>query len=454
MQNSMSQHSNREVSKSTEALSSLMQSVLKEAKRQGASDAAVSVAHDTGFSVDVRMREVETLAFSEEKGVSITVYLGTQKGHASSSDTSPEAVATMVRAAIDIARVSAADPCSGLPDSDLISFVYPDLDLYHPSEMTPAEAIQKAQTCEQIALDYDKRITNSDGVSVSTYAFISGYATTQGFLGIVPSTRHSISASMIAKEAENMQRDYEYSVSRYPDRLSSLESIAHTAAKRTLARLGARSIPTQACPVVFSSRLSSGLFSTFIQAISGGNLYRKNSFLLDAIDERIFPEWVQIYEQPHLIGALGSTPFDSEGLVTRPNVFVKEGVLKQYVLGSYTARKLGLQTTANAGGVSNLTIDSTVEDLDEILARMGRGLLVTELMGQGINLLTGDYSRGAVGFWVEDGQIQYPVEEVTIASNLKDMFQNIREIGHDLNLNTSTRCGSVWIDSMMIAGKN
>ncbi len=450
----MSQHNNRALSKSTEALSLLMESVLEEAKRQGASDAAVSVGHDTGFSVDVRMGEVETLAFSEEKGVSITVYLGTQKGHASSSDTSCEAVSTMVRAALDIARVSAADPCAGLPDKESVVFDYPDLDLYHPSDMTPALAIEKAQACEKVALDYDKRIVNSDGVSVSTYAFISGYATTQGFLGIVPSTRHTLSASMIAKEGENMQRDYEYSVSRYPEKLHSIEHVAHTASMRALERLGARSIPTQECPVILSSRISSGLFSTFIQAISGGNLYRKNSFLLDGIGKVIFPEWMQIYEQPHLIGALGSTPFDSEGLMTRPNILVQNGVLNQYVLSTYTGRKLGLKTTANAGGVSNLTIESTGKNLDALLKTMGRGLLVTELMGQGINLLTGDYSRGAAGFWVEDGQIQYPVEEVTIAGNLEQMFRHIQEVGQDLNPNVATRCGSVLISSMMVAGKS
>lgn len=453
MQNSMSQHNNREPLKSTQELSSLMEHVLSEARQQGATDASVSVNHDTGFSVDVRMGEVETLAFSEDKGVSVTVYLDSQKGHASSSDTSPEAIKMMVHAAIEIARVSAPDACSGLPDRALVSFEYPELDLYHPWEITPAMAIENAKRCEKIALSYDNRITNSDGVSIGSYAYMAGYASTQGFSGLVQSTRHSISASMIAQEHEKMQRDYEYSVARDPHKLESIDTVADIASKRTISRLGARKISTQACPVVFSSRLSSGLFSVFIQAISGGNLYRKNSFLLDAIGERVFPEWMQIYEQPHLVGALGSTPFDNEGLITRPNVFVENGVLKQYALSSYTARKLGLQTTANAGGVSNLTIDATADDLEDLLKEMGRGLLVTELMGQGINMVTGDYSRGAVGFWVEDGQIQFPVEEVTIAGNLKQMFQEIQAVGQDINPNTSTRCGSVLIGKMIVAGE-
>lgn len=453
MQKSMSQHSNRGPLKSTQELSSLMDIVLNEARQQGATDAAVSVNHDTGFSVDVRMGEVETLAFSEEKGVGVTVYLGTKKGHASSSDTSIDAIKMMVSAALEIAQVSAADPCSGLPDKALINFEYPELDLYHPWEITPTAAIEEAKKCEKIALAHDKRITNSDGVSISTYAFVAGYASSQGFSGLVRSTRHSISASMIAQEHDKMQRDYEYTTSRYAEHLQSIDTIGKTAATRTISRLGARQIPTQQCPVVFSSRLSSGLFSTFIQAISGGNLYRKNSFLLDSVGESVFPEWMQIYEQPHLIGALGSTPFDSEGLITRPNVFVKNGILQQYALSSYTARKLGLETTANSGGVSNLTIDATTGDLDDVLGQMGRGLLVTELMGQGVNLVTGDYSRGAVGFWVENGQIQFPVEEVTIAGNLKEMFHRIKAVGQDINPNTSTRCGSVLIDQMMIAGE-
>lgn len=453
MQN-IAQHTNRSELKSADELTILMDKVLQEAHRQGASDTAVSVNHDVGFSVDVRMGEVETVAFSEEKGVGVTVYIGKQKGNASSSDTSKEALQAMVTAAIEIAKVSAPDPCFGLPDAYLVSKNYPDLDLFHPWEITPQDAIIQAKACESHALSLDKRITNSDGVNFSTYAFCMGYASSQGFSGLVKSTRHSVSASLIAKEHDKMQRDYEYTTSRRSDALMPLNQLAESAVLRTVSRLGARQVKTANCPVLFSSRISSGLFSSLIQAISGSNLYRKNTFLLNALGSTLFPKNIQVYEQPHFLGALGSSPFDSEGIVTRPNVFVKDGVLEQYVLGSYTARKLGLETTANAGGVSNLTIDATAGDLSDLLKIMDRGLLVTELMGQGINIITGDYSRGASGFWVEHGKIQFAVEEVTIAGNLKDMFQSIVAVGSDINPNISTRCGSVLIEQMTIAGHN
>ncbi len=453
MQN-ISQHTNRGALKSTDELTRLMEKVLQEASKQGASNAAVSVNHDVGFSVDVRMGEVETVAFSEEKGVGVTVYIGQQKGNASSSDTSSEALSAMVNAAIEIAKVSAPDACFGLPDAQLIVKEYPELDLFHPWEITPVEAIEEAKQCESHALSIDKRITNSDGVNISTYAFCVGYASSQGFLGLVNSTRHSVSASLIAKEQDKMQRDYEYTTSRRASALMPLEQLAESAVARTVSRLGARQLKTQACPVLFSNRISSGLFSSLIQAISGSNLYRKNSFLLDALGRQLFPSNIQVYEQPHFLGALGSSPFDAEGIVTRPNVFVKDGVLEQYVLGSYSARKLGLETTANAGGVSNLTIDATTGDLTDLLKIMDRGLFVTELMGQGVNIISGDYSRGAAGFWVENGKIQFPVEEVTIAGNLKDMFQSIVAVGADINPNIATRCGSVLIEQMTIAGHN
>jgi len=453
MQN-IPQHNNRGALKSTEELSLLMEKVLREASKQGASDAAVAVNHDIGFSVDVRMGEVETVAFSEEKSVGITAYIGEKKGSASSSDTSPEALSAMVNAAIEIAKVSAADACFGLPDSNMIVKTYPDLDLFHPWEVTPKDAIWQAKECEKHALSVDKRIMNSDGVNVSSYAFCMGYASSQGFLGLVNSTRHSISASFIAKEQEKMQRDYEYTTSRRADTLMPLTHLAESAVARTVSRLGARQVKTQSCPVLFSNRMSSGLFSSLIQAISGTNLYRKNSFLLDAIGQPIFPENIQVYEQPHLLGGLGSTPFDAEGIVTRPNVFVKDGMLVQYVLGSYSARKLGLKTTANAGGVSNLIIDATAGHLSDLLKIMDRGLFVTELMGHGVNMISGDYSRGASGFWVEHGEIQFPVEEVTIAGNLKDMYRSIVAVGSDINPNIGTRCGSVLIEQMTVAGHN
>ncbi len=440
--------------KSTHELTRLMDDVLRRARQFGATSASVVVNHDSGFSVDVRMREVETVAFSEDRGVGITVYLGKQKGSASSSDTSEKALDAMVLAALDIAKVSASDVCFGLPEPELmdVGFVYPELDLYHPWDITPAQAIEMALRCESHALESDSRIANSDGVNISTYNFCHAFANTLGWQGVTHSSRHNISCSLIAKKGELMQRDYDYTTARAARDLMSVEQLAASAVNRSVSRLGAQKLKTQKMPVLFSSRLSSGLIGSFIGAISGSNLYRKNSFLMDSIGQQIFPAGIHIYEQPHLLQALGSSSFDGEGVPTRNNVFVDDGVVNQYVLGSYSARKLGLKTTANSGGVFNLTVDATAGDFSEMLKQMGTGLLVTELMGSGGNGLTGDYSRGASGFWVENGEIQYPVEEITIAGNLKDMFRSIVAIGRDINPNLATRCGSVLIEEMMIAG--
>lgn len=449
---SLSKNTNSSVLKSTEELQEIMDRVLKLAKSKGADEATVAINHDTGFSVDLRMGSVETVAFSEDQGMSINVYIGNSKGSASSSDISKEALNNMVQAAIEIASVSADDPCFGLPDKELFTNDCADLNLFFPWNISPEEAIEMAKNCESTALSLDKRISNSDGVHVSTYEFLLGHANTYGFTNCMRSTRHSISCSLLAEDAKGKQRDYDYTTARNPQFLKSLDELAKTTVERTVSRLGAKKVKTQKLPVIFSSRISSGLFSSLISAISGGNLYKKNTFLLDALDTNIFPSWVQIYEKPHLLSGLGSSFFDAEGVPTRDNVFIKDGVLKQFVLNTYSARKLGLKTTANAGGVFNLTVDANVSDLDELLNKMGTGILVTELMGQGVNILTGDYSRGASGFWVENGKIQYPVEEITIAGNLRDMFANIQAIGGDINPNISTRCGSVLIADMMIAG--
>lgn len=448
----ISKNSNRGMGKSTETLLKLMHEVITRAKAKGATDAIVSVNQDTGFSVDVRMGEVETVSFNEDKGVSLTVYMGHQKGNASSTDTSADALDHLVEAACDIAKVSAEDPCFGLPDAEFLTNNYPNLDLYHPWSIKPQEAIELALHCEKLALAMDKRISNSDGVSVSTHAFCNAFANTKGGEGIIQSTRHSMSCALVAKENKGMQRDYDYTTSRFFEGLIPIEQLAESVVKRTTSRLGAKKINTQKVPVLFSSRISSGLLSSFINAISGGNLYRKHSFLLDHLDKMVFPKGFKIYEQPHLLKALGSSPFDGEGVPTRNNIFVEDGILKQYVLGSYSARRLGLKTTANSGGVHNLTIDPTDLGLMELIKKMDKGLLVTELMGQGVNGLTGDYSRGASGFWVENGEIQYPVEEITIASNLKTMFLGMVAVGNDINPNYSTRCGSILVDEMMLAG--
>lgn len=447
-----SQHNNTEVQKSTTELARLMHEVLDLAKKEGATDAAVAVSNDRGFSVDVRMGQVETIAFSEDKGVGLTVYIDKRKGGASSTDTTSDALKAMVKHACDIAKVSAEDPCFGLADKELMTKQQLDLQLYHPWDITPQQAIEIAIECENKALAVDKRIVNSDGVNVSSYESHHSYANTNGAECVTHTTRHSVSCSLIAQEGEEMQRDYDYTTVRNAKDLIAIEQIARTAADRALSRLGSRQVTTQAAPVLFSSRVSSGLFGSFINAISGYNLYKKNSFLMDSLGEEIFPEFIKIYEQPHLLGALGSAAFDSEGVPTRENIFVEKGKVLQYIFGSYSARKMGYKTTANADGVHNLTIEANAGDLAELLQMMDTGLLVTELMGQGVNGLTGDYSRGASGYWVEKGKIQFPVDEITIASNLKDMFRQIKAVGSDSNPNISTICGSVLIEKMMIAG--
>lgn len=446
------QHNHSEVHKSTKELIQRMNTVLELAIQEGATAASVEANKDKGFSVDVRMGEVETLAFNQEKAVSLTVYIGQRKGSASSTDTSPNALESLVKAACEIAKVSAEDPCFGLADKELMATNHPDLDLFHPWDINPQQAIDIALQCESYALSLDERIGNSDGVSVSSHESYHGYANTHGGGGVVQSTAHSISCSLIAKAGEEMQRDYDYTHARNAQDLADIHLIAKNAVDRAVNRLHARPIETQSTPVVFSSRVSSSLFSSFIGAISGSNLYRKNSFLLDSIGRSVFPEFIRIYEQPHLKGALGSSPFDGEGVPTRDNLLVDKGCVQQYVLGSYSARRMGLKTTANADGVHNLTIDSNAGDLADLLKKMNKGLLVTELMGHGINSITGDYSRGASGYWIEGGIIQFPVDEITIAGNLKEMFQGILAVGSDINPNISTRCGSVLIDKMMVAG--
>lgn len=439
--------------KSTEELKSTLEEVLESARAQGATDVSVSVNHDCGFSVDVRMQEIETIAFSEDNAVVLTVYIGHKKGSASSTDTAPASLKAMVTAAIEIAKVSAEDLCFGLADAALMVKECPDLDLYHPWDITPEEAIDIAKNCEAEALSTDARIVNSDGVNFSTYVSHISYANTHGARASLHSSRHSISCSLVSKAEDCMQRDYDYTTAIHPGDLIPISSLAKSAVKRTVGRLHARQIKTQKTPVIFSSRVSSGIFGSLMNAISGSNLYKKNSFLLDALGQDIFPSFVNVYEQPYLLRALGSTPMDGEGVATRNNIFVDAGRLNQYVLGSYSARKLKLETTANSDGVHNLTIDPTTGDLQALLKMMGTGLLVTELMGQGINVITGDYSRGASGFWVENGVIQYPVEGITIAGNLKDMFKGIVAIGNDLNPSISTRCGSLLIQEMTVAGK-
>lgn len=431
----------------------LMSKVLSMAKNQGATQAEVVSGLDQGYSVDVRLSEVDKVEFSRDKNIGLTVYFGQSKGSASTSDTSDESLQQIVKAACDIAKVSAKDPCFGLADASLIAHNHPELDLYHPWDLSPDGAIQLAIECESKAMSVDKRITNSEGASVASYQFCRGFATSHGFNGLVQSSRHTVSCILIANDDKGMQRDYDYTTARVPELLISLDDLAKKAAEKTLARLNAQKIKTQTIPVLFSSEVSSTLISTFLSAISGGNLYRKNSFLLDSIGQQLFPSFMTIHEQPHLKQALGSCPYDGDGLLTRNNVIVEGGQLMQYVLDTYSARRLKLQSTANSGGVHNLTVDGTGQDFNQLVKTMDKGIIVTDLMGQGINITTGDYSRGASGFWVENGEIQYPIEEFTVAGNLKDIFQRIVAVGNDWDVRKASRCGSILIESMMVAGQ-
>lgn len=427
---------------------------LAEARRLGASAAEVAVSSSAGLSVNVRMGDVETIEHTRDKAMGITVYMGHRKGSASTTDFSSKSVNDCVAAACGIARHTAEDEYAGLADAELMATETPDLDLHHPWELSPEDAIEIALETETAARDLDSRIVNSEGAGVSRLEGIQVYANSHGFSAGYPSSRHSISCAVIAGDDDGMQRDYWYSTSRDPGNLEAGKDVGRRAAERSLRRLGARRLSTRTAPVLYSAQISTGLLNHFVAAIRGGNLYRKASFLVDSLGNSVFPDHVRIHEQPHLRGAIGSAAFDSEGVATGDRDIVSGGVLRGYVLSSYSARKLGMQTTANAGGVHNLTADPSPgdDDLDALLTAMGSGLYVTELMGMGINIVTGDYSRGAAGFWVESGAIQYPVEEITIAGNLRDMFLGIQAIGADQDRRGNIRTGSVLIDAMTVAG--
>ncbi|MFZ5593935.1 MAG: metalloprotease PmbA [Pseudomonadota bacterium] len=440
-------------SPSNAQLEALVHDILTEARNQGASAAEAGVSLETGLSVTVRLGEVETIEYNRDKGLGVTVYFGTRKGSASTSDFSPEAVRETVRAACGIARYTAEDEYAGLADAALMAREIPDLDLCHPWDISAEQAIELARQCEDAARGCDARITNSEGASLSSHQGYRVYGNSHGFIGAYPSTRHSLSCSVIGGEGEQMQRDYWFTVARASGDLEAAQQVGQRAAQRTLRRLDARRLPTCQSPVIFSAEIATSLLSHFTGAIRGGALYRKASFLLDHLGKQVFPVHVHIHEQPHLKKALASAPFDNEGVATGARDIVRAGVLQGYVLDSYAARKLGMQTTGNAGGVHNLIIDPGTLDLPGLLKRMNKGLLVTELMGMGVNTVTGDYSRGAAGFWVENGEIQYPVEEITIAGNLRDMFMRIAEVGNDIEVRGSIRTGSILIEEMTIAGE-
>ncbi len=434
-------------------LKNTVQQLLDEAKAQGATAAEAGLSVDDGLSVTARLGVVETIEHHCSQGLGVTVYFGQRKGVASTTDLSPSSIKETVSAACSIARYTSEDEFSGLPDADLLATEFPDLDLYHPWALSFEKAIEMAIECEDAARHYHADISNSEGATISTQKGLSVMGNSLGFLQAHLSSRHSLSCSVLAKRGDDMQRDYWYSVARNADFLELPQEVGIIAAERTLRRLGGRSLSPRQCPVLFSAEIASSLLGSFIGAISGGSLYRKSTFLLDALNTKIFPSFVHIHEQPHLVGGLGSAMYDSEGVTTRHRDLVRDGILQDYVLSTYSARKLGLKSTGNAGGVRNLTITPTGGDFESMLQLLGTGLLVTELMGQGVKMMTGDYSRGAAGFWVEHGVIQYPVEEITIAGNLKEMFNGIVAIGNDVDLRGNTRTGSILIEQMSIAGE-
>jgi PmbA protein len=435
-------------------LSDIVAFALAEARAAGASQAEADVSLQQGLNVTVRLGEVETIEYQRDRGLGITVYFNGAKGSASSADLRTTAVSAMVAKACAIARHTARDEFAGLADASDMARDIPDLDLHHPWDVTPESAIDMARACEAAGLAVDPRLQNSEGASVSSHRGVRVYGNSHGFLSGYPTTSHSVSCVLLALEGDDMQRDYWYSAARAAAELDDVEQVGRKAGARAIARLGARQISTRKAPVVFAADMARGFFGHMVSAVRGSSQYRKSSFLLDAAGERILPAFVQMQERPHLARAMASSPFDGEGVFTRDRDLVRDGVLQGYVLGSYSARKLGLRSTGNAGGIHNLLVGGSegLLDLPALFARMGTGLYVTELMGQGVNGVTGDYSRGATGFWIENGAMAYPVHEVTIAGNLRSMYQGVQALGSDVDTLGAIRTGSVLVDEVTIAG--
>jgi PmbA protein len=437
-----------------EDLESIIERALDEARSRGASQAEAAVSQDTGLSVGVRLGEVETLEHQRDRSMGVTVYFGQRKGSASTADFSLDAVRATVAKACSIARFTAEDACAGLADAALMARSPPDLDLAHPWNISADRAIEIARSCEAAALAYDPRINNSEGASLNTHQGLHVYGNTHGFVGGYPTTSHTLSCVVLAGTGEGMQRDYWYSSSRDWRDLEDAESIGRHSAQRTIARLGPRKLSTRRAPVLFNPEMARGLIGHFAAAIRGSSQYRQSSFLLNSVGQRVFPEGFAIAERPHIPKAMGSAPFDEEGVATCERELIADGVLTGYILSSYSARKLGLKTTGNAGGTHNLVVaPNTSGGLPAMLERLGTGLYVTELMGQGVNGVTGDYSRGAAGFWVEKGAIQYPVAEITIAGNLRNMLKDIIAVGDDMDARGGTRTGSILLKELTIAGE-
>ncbi len=434
------------------ALQQLVSDALAYARSRGATAADAEASEGFGQTVTARQGEVETIEYNRDKGIGVSVYIGKQRGHASSSDFSPQAVRDTVDAALAIAKYTASDDCAGLADPDTLAREFPDLDLIHPWEMPVERAIEMAKACEAAGFAVDKRISNSEGATVSTQQSHFIYGNTHGFLAGYPSSRHGIWCALIAGKGDAMQRDDWYETTRDPAELPAPESVGRKAGERAVARLGARKIATQQVPVLFESGVASSLMGHFVSAVSGGSLYRKSSFLPDSLGKAVFAPIVQMRDLPLIPKGLASSAFDEEGVATQTRDIVRDGVVQGYFLATYSGRKLGMKSTGNAGGNHNLVMQDTGEDFAALLKKMGSGLLVTELMGQGVNSVTGDYSRGAAGFWVENGVIAYPVQEITIAGNLKDIYKNIVAIGNDVSRRSSRQCGSILVSGMTLAG--
>jgi PmbA protein len=433
-------------------LHSAVQFALEQARQQGATAAEAAASQGQGLSVNVRMGEIETIEHTRDRGLVVTVYLGQKMGSASTADYGLASVAEIVEAACNIARHIEDDVCNGLPDVDDLATTFPDLDLYHPWRPSVDDALDAALACEHAALDWDQRIENSEGASVSTHETLGVYGNSLEFIAENRKTRHGISCSVIGRGEGGMQRDYWYTSARRYEDLEAAAAVGKQAAQRTVRRLSSRRVSTDRVPVLFEAPVAASLLSHLVSAISGSALYRKASFLLDQLEQPVFPDWVRVHEQPLLPRAIGSAAFDGEGVQTRTRDIVSDGVLTGYVLDSYSARRLDLRTTGNAGGVHNLTLVSGTKSLDELVSDMGRGLLVTELIGFGVNPVTGDYSRGAAGFWVDQGEIQFPVDEITIAGNLKQIFKDFSDVGTDVDTRGNVRCGSILINEMTVAG--
>lgn len=432
-------------------LKQISQDIIQLAKQAGASSAEAEVSFGTGQNVSVRQGETENIEYNRDKGCSVTVYFGQSKGYASTSDLSAQALKDTVEAACNIAKYTAQDPFCGLAEASLMATEFPDLSLHHPWSIDVDQALALAMRCEAAALAVDPRISNSEGASIYSQSGAFAYANSHGFVGGYPSSRHSISCSVIAESNNQMQRDYWYTSARDALDLASPEQVGQIAGSRTVKRLDARPIKTGQYPVLFEAPLASGLIGTLISAISGGNLYRKSSFLLDSLGQKIASPLLHIHEDPFILKGAGSSAFDNEGVACQSRTLVEDGVLQGYLLGSYSAKKLGMQSTGNAGGAHNILVRSTGHTLEQLLQTLGTGLFVTELLGHGMNMITGDYSRGAAGYWVENGVITHPVEEITIASNMKDMLKGIIAIGNDVIPHSSKLTGSILIDRMTVA---